>query len=703
MTGIKIQQLIQTTAWWASHDIVLAAREFGYEITTSGAVRRKTGDGTHKWSAITTYDKTLAEDAGLGNVANTADPDKPVSHAQARILQPRLGNTAADDSAVNITDAAAGAEFNALKALGKTTVTGTPSPDNPATITGVNPTKITACGNNIFNPAVGSVTVNGVTITVAADGTITLDGTATATSYIHIFPLFNANPANGTFVRRLAKGKKYTLSCTYLEGAASGVATFYFLDEAGINYPVNDLIYLQITSNNSAVLTAGTAFTTGFSTSSLIRDGYIQILSEATFSAYKFRLQFEQGNTAKTWGQYTGAEYPITPTTNLYDLPDGTADSYDVVSGLETHNIGINTADDTINPLVSATNTNTVAFAHAPAAHGRFDAGFISSHFPWIPDSSDIEHSRIGGGGGAYIYVYINKSRLSGYSDSWNDAQKVTAFKTWLASHHVQTLYGLATPTTTQHTHADIPQPAPVANAWTDTGGIGADYTADPSIRFKEKSGYGIYTGLGVTAQGTPNMTVSVAAGTIYMADGQRFASGGNAALAVTAANTSNPRIDIIYVSATGIISYLAGTAAASPTVPTVPIGGQLLAQIAVAANATTITGANITDCRRLNLQEAWITPTLLNGWVAQDASRAPAYYKDNSGMVHLKGLVKFGTLSTAIFNLPAGYQTLSTRYFAVNSSNALGIVTISSTAVLPTVGNTSSLCLDGITYRAEQ
>ena len=142
-----------------------------------------------------------------------------------------------------------------------------------------------------------------------------------------------------------------------------------------------------------------------------------------------------------------------------------------------------------------------------------------------------------------------------------------------------------------------------------------ADLEADPSevtnilsnisslnTEVLESTGYGIITGLIVSAQSTPDMTVSVVTGPIHMPDGQRFTPTEDLALAITAADATNPRIDIVYVSSAGDISYLAGTAAASPAVPTTPTGGQPLAQIAVAANATSIVTGNITDKRLLKL-----------------------------------------------------------------------------------------------------
>jgi hypothetical protein len=80
------------------------------------------------------------------------------------------------------------------------------------------------------------------------------------------------------------------------------------------------------------------------------------------------------------------------------------------------------------------------------------------------------------------------------------------------------------------------------------------------------------------------------------------------ATLTVTTANPSNPRIDIVVVQVsdayyTGTLnsvsfSVVAGTPAVSPVAPTTPANSILLATIAVAAGATQILNANITDNR---------------------------------------------------------------------------------------------------------
>jgi hypothetical protein len=120
---------------------------------------------------------------------------------------------------------------------------------------------------------------------------------------------------------------------------------------------------------------------------------------------------------------------------------------------------------------------------------------------------------------------------------------------------------------------------------------------------------------LAVTQAGVPAMAVQVAAGwgaivgdfTTNMGVYQ-FYNDAATQLTVTTANPSNPRIDRVVVtildayytgsSNTVTFQVIAGTPAGSPVAPSVPQNSLSLATIAVAAGATSITNANITDTR---------------------------------------------------------------------------------------------------------
>ena len=122
---------------------------------------------------------------------------------------------------------------------------------------------------------------------------------------------------------------------------------------------------------------------------------------------------------------------------------------------------------------------------------------------------------------------------------------------------------------------------------------------ADLQLQIKEKTDYGVLSGLTVTAKEIPDMSVNVATGTVYDQYGYRHFVEGDTMTAIDA-DTENSRIDIIYLNAAYTISYFPGTPAAAPTAPDLPLNGTLIAEIAVAANATAIEAANITDKRRI-------------------------------------------------------------------------------------------------------
>jgi hypothetical protein len=119
-------------------------------------------------------------------------------------------------------------------------------------------------------------------------------------------------------------------------------------------------------------------------------------------------------------------------------------------------------------------------------------------------------------------------------------------------------------------------------------------------------------------AQSSPNLSVQVLPGAAFIG---RSSQGGYLAynstsrtLTVSTPSTTLPRIDLVYyiirdqalgdagAPATGgyaQVEILAGTPASSPAAPALPANAIPLAQIAVAANASSITQANITQVRK--------------------------------------------------------------------------------------------------------
>ena len=110
--------------------------------------------------------------------------------------------------------------------------------------------------------------------------------------------------------------------------------------------------------------------------------------------------------------------------------------------------------------------------------------------------------------------------------------------------------------------------------------------------------GDGVVTGCAVTAQGVPDMTVAVAAGTVIC--GNKIANVTAANVTITAAHASLDRYDVVVSSDAGALSAVAGTPAASPTaqIPHSSATQVALAIVYVPAAASTIQTAQITDAR---------------------------------------------------------------------------------------------------------
>lgn len=138
---------------------------------------------------------------------------------------------------------------------------------------------------------------------------------------------------------------------------------------------------------------------------------------------------------------------------------------------------------------------------------------------------------------------------------------------------------------------------------------------------FRDTSGVVGPGDLAVSAQSTPNMSIQVGAGRVWI-KGTQLASvpGGTwstqgayygyndapVTLTVAAADPTNPRIDAVvayvldafYSGASNlfVLGVVTGTPAPSPSTPAVPSNGLLLGTLAVAANATSISSGNISQ-----------------------------------------------------------------------------------------------------------
>lgn len=95
--------------------------------------------------------------------------------------------------------------------------------------------------------------------------------------------------------------------------------------------------------------------------------------------------------------------------------------------------------------------------------------------------------------------------------------------------------------------------------------------------------------------------------------------------------------------------------------------------------------------------------PAFTNSWSNYDNIFSSAAFRiDGEGWVHLKGLVKNGTLSTSVFTLPGGYLPGKSVYFPIVSNNSPGFCRIGDdgTVIVDSYAGSNAFCsLDGIQF----
>lgn len=100
---------------------------------------------------------------------------------------------------------------------------------------------------------------------------------------------------------------------------------------------------------------------------------------------------------------------------------------------------------------------------------------------------------------------------------------------------------------------------------------------------------------------------------------------------------------------------------------------------------------------------EQWNAPTLTNSWLNYGTPFNPTgYWRDPNGVVHLRGVIKSGTIGSSALTLPAGYRPANSEIFVAISNGAIGRAVVdASGGVTPDIGSNVYFSLDGMTFRA--
>jgi hypothetical protein len=107
---------------------------------------------------------------------------------------------------------------------------------------------------------------------------------------------------------------------------------------------------------------------------------------------------------------------------------------------------------------------------------------------------------------------------------------------------------------------------------------------------------------------------------------------------------------------------------------------------------------------RDLVLVDPFAPPAaMLNAWAFYGGGyNDPGYFRDQWGIVHLRGLIKSGALGSSAFSLPVGYRPTADSLFACVSNLAFGTLFVNAAGdVIPFNGSNVSFSLEGVTFRA--
>lgn len=190
---------------------------------------------------------------------------------------------------------------------------------------------------------------------------------------------------------------------------------------------------------------------------------------------------------------------------------------------------------------------------------------------------------------------------------------------------------------------------------------------------------------LAISAQSTPNMSVQVAAGRAWLPGSQVAAVAGvspfttqaayfglnDAPVTVTiaAADSTNPRVDLIYLAVQDafysgannapVLGVVTGTPAASPQVPAAPANAVSLGYAYVTANATSITSGNAVTFSGTNVRLRGGTYVCTSsshpqspaaGWLIYETDTNHLLVWNGSAWVNLDGLAPVAPVLTGSF-----------------------------------------------------
>ena len=335
---------------------------------------------------------------------------------------------------------------------------GDPSPDNIRPITGWTGATVTRTGKNLVKPKYGGRTNNGVTYTTNADGSISLSGTASGSSY------FASNYGFNTAYMCFLKAGTYTLS-----GAPNEYVRVY-----GGLWTVGGTLIANAAQDTGS----GSTFTVS---EDFWFNPQIYVVSGTNTTGIVVKMQVESGSQKTSYEAYQGQTYTI-------DL-DGTryGGTLDVTSGKLTvdrakgnlfgqgitvarastavsgkYRFHIQGITGILEPTTTGTATSAISNVYKAISA---DAGYAASETGFAIRSSYIVH----------VYDEAHAT------DSADD------FKAYLQTEGAYIVYPLATPIEVDLTPTEITTLLGTNNIFADCGDTTVDYYADTTLFVNKK------------------------------------------------------------------------------------------------------------------------------------------------------------------------------------------------------------------------
>ena len=344
--------------------------------------------------------------------------------------------------------------------LGATAETGSgdKGPDNPYTLAGVQPTKVTVCGRNLIPCPYASLpsTVTGISFADNGDGTITVNGTAAdeTAGRLHFLSNLLRIPAGTYTLSGCAPNGSGDTWCLQVVRVINGLEDWGWLCRdfgAGITFTLTEAtdIYIRIRLKKGTVINNGI-----------------------------FKPQLEIGTAATPYEPYSGQTVPVPTLEPLYG--DGTVnDEYDAVTGVETRRWKQMTLDgtETISVYPQGNRQYQIRNPLSGIAYTGISSHYVKTVYP-------VAWDKIPNGGcqsGTWAFVIHDDA-----------CDTLDEFKAYLAARAtagtpVTVLYQLDEPVITQHDPARILPPAPVCRVFADAGGVDVGYNRDINIAFEQQ------------------------------------------------------------------------------------------------------------------------------------------------------------------------------------------------------------------------